>query len=370
MTWLRHTLLFITLPLSCVLCELASARDYISIVGSSTVYPFTTVVAERFGRRTEFSTPRVESSGTGGGFKLFCGGLGTFYPDATNASRPIKPSELKLCRANGVDDIIELKVGYDGIVFASSRQGEPFELSTRDLFLALARDIPGADGTLLTNPHTHWSNVNKDLPEVPIEVLGPPPTSGTRDAFVEVAMEHGASQVAALAGLQHAAPSDVAAHLDRLGIHTETTSADAWPSGTEVFASIAHSVREDGAYIEAGENDNLIIQKLKANPMALGIFGFSSLNQNTTSLHGNTINGVSPSFENIASGEYRISRPLYLYVKMAHIAVIPGLSEFLAEYTSNNAWGPEGYLSDKGLIPMSNEERSIYLQRFRSRESL
>ena len=247
------------------------AREYVSIVGSSTVYPFTTVVAERFGRKSGLSTPKVEATGTGGGMKLFCGGVGAKYPDAINASRQIKPSELEMCKSNGVLNVIEVKVGYDGMVLANSRGAVRFDLSLRDIFLALANQVPDANGNLVPNPYTHWNQINPDLPKQKIEILGPPPTSGTRDALVELAMEGGAKTFDSLAELEREAP--------------------------EQFIAIAHSIREDGVFIEVGENDNLIVQKLQTNPEALGIFGYSFLDQNIDRVQGSTIEGVEPEFD-------------------------------------------------------------------------
>ncbi len=308
-----------------------SARDYIYIVGSSTVYPFATVVAERFGRGSEFKTPKVESTGSGGGIKLFCDGVGVDYPDIANSSRAIKESELAICASNGVDEIVEVRIGYDGIVLANSSTAPAVSLSRKDLFLALAKQVPQAEGALVANPYKTWADVNPDLPATKIEVLGPPPTSGTRDAFVELAMEGGCKAIPWVAAL---ADSDA----DR-------------------FKSICHTVREDGAFVEAGENDNLIVQKLAANKGAFGIFGFSFLDQNTEKVKGAAIDGVEPTFEAIADGDYPVSRPLYFYVKKAHVDVIPGLKGYLKEFTSERAWGEEGYLSDRGLIPMPEEER-------------
>lgn len=307
-----------------------SARDYISVVGSSTVYPFSTVVAEQFGRHTDFKTPKIESTGTGGGFNVFCGGVGVQYPDISNASRRIKMSEVRSCAANGVTEIIEVKIGYDGIVLANSRNAEPFALTLAQIYLALARNVPDPDTgtTLVPNPYQRWSDVDPSLPSVPIEVLGPPPTSGTRDAFLELAMDVGCSEFAVVAALDGAA-----------------------------MERACYQLREDGKYIDAGENDNLIVQKLEANPRAVGIFGFSFLDQNADKVHGATINGVPPTFDAIADGDYPISRPLFFYVKSAHVGSIPGIREFLQEFTSDAAWGEYGYLSDKGLIPLPEDER-------------
>ncbi len=317
--------------------EAKVARDYISIVGSSTVYPFATVVAEQFGKTTDFKTPKIESTGSGGGFKLFSAGVGVEHPDITNASRRIKKSECEKCAENGVTEVVEIKIGYDGIVMANSKSVEPFNLSRKDIFLALAKDVPnpsGAEGELVPNPYKTWKDVNPELPETKIEVLGPPPTSGTRDAFVELAMEAGAKEFAWIKALKK--------------------------EDKDKFKQISHTVREDGAYIEAGENDNLIVQKLDANPDALGIFGFSFLDQNTDKIQGAFIDGVKPTFSAISDGSYVLSRPLFFYVKEAHVGKIPGMREYLAEFTSEKAWGDEGYLTEKGLIPMPKEEREKY----------
>lgn len=308
-----------------------AGRDYISVVGSSTVYPFSTVVAERFGMSTSFKTPKIESTGTGGGLKLFCKANGINTPDITNASRRIKNSELEMCHNNGVDGVVEVLIGFDGIVVANDISAQEYELSTRDLFLALAKEVPTEkDGELVANPYTYWNEVNGALPAVEIEVLGPPPTSGTRDAFVELAMEGGCKSIPWLQALK------------------EKNKLE--------FKTICHSIREDGAYVEAGENDNLIIQKLQKNPDALGIFGFSFLDQNEDLVKGLSINGAEPEYETIKSGEYPVSRPLYFYVKKSHVAEIPGMREFLAEFTSTKAIGDEGYLTDKGLIPLGEEK--------------
>ena len=260
------------------------ARDYISIVGSSTVYPFSTVVAEQFGRTSSFKTPKVESTGSGGGLKLFCAGVGVEHPDITNASRRIKQSEIDRCAKNGVTGIIEIKVGYDGIVIANAKKSDRLSLSRKDIFMALAHDVPAADGSekLIPNAAKTWADVNSALPAAKIEVLGPPPTSGTRDAFAELAMEGGCKKVAWLKAMKK--------------------------KDKKAYKAACHTVREDGAYVEAGENDNLIVQKLEANPAALGIFGFSFLDQNSDKVQGSLVDGVEPTFENIAEGKYPVSR--------------------------------------------------------------
>ncbi len=319
--------------LSTVPVQADAARDYISIVGSSTVYPFATVVAEQFGKTTSFKTPKIESTGTGGGFKLFCGGVGVEYPDITDASRPIKKSEGDMCAQNGVKEIVEVKIGYDGILVANAKKAPQLQLSRKDLFLALAKQVPDPAGgeKLVANPYKIWKDVNPALPATKIEVLGPPPTSGTRDAFVELVMEHGAESYPWIKALKK--------------------------SDEKQFKIISQALREDGAYIEAGENDNLIVQKLEANPSAMGIFGFSYLDQNGEKIQGAKVDGVVPTFEAIANGTYPVSRPLFFYVKKAHVGKIPGLAEYVKAFASDKAWGPEGYLADKGLIPMPDAER-------------
>jgi len=337
--------------------QAAVARDYISIVGSSTVYPFATVVAEQFGKTTKFKTPKVESTGSGGGLKLFCAGVGVEHPDIANASRRIKKSEQELCAKNGVKDIIEVKVGYDGIVLGQSKAAPTLNLTRRDIFLALAKQVPGPDGKLIDNPYRTWKEVNAALPDTEIEVLGPPPTSGTRDAFVELAMEGGAKQFEDLAKLRGSTDeAEIKGLMAKLGIPESAFDK----KGKKVFQAVAHGIREDGAFIEAGENDNLIVQKLEANPKAVGIFGFSFLDQNADKIQGAIVDGKEPTFENIADGAYPVSRALYFYVKKAHVGAVPGIQEYLAEFTSEKAMGEEGYLAEKGLIPAPEAEREQF----------
>lgn len=322
----------------------AAARDQISIVGSSTVFPFATTVAERFGKSTKFKTPVVESTGSGGGLKLFCAGTGDKHPDITNASRRIKKSEVERCAENGITDIVEVKIGYDGIVLANSKKAAPVKLTLRDVFLALAKDVPSDDGKTKPNPYMTWNDVNASLPGVKIEVLGPPPTSGTRDAFVELAMEGGCKTFDWVKALKK--------------------------SDKKAYKALCHTLREDGAFIEAGENDNLIVRKLEANPKAFGIFGFSFLDQNADVVQGAMVNGKAPSFENIAEGAYPISRALYFYVKKDQIGEVPGIASYLAEFTSDRAWGEEGYLAEKGLIPMKDNERKDWASKVKSLQNL
>ncbi len=338
---MRAVILVFTL--AAALASPAAARDQIRIVGSSTVFPFATAVAEHYGRATRFKTPVIESTGTGGGFKLFCAGVGLEHPDATNASRRIKQSEIDSCARNGVKDVVEVKIGFDGIVIANAKTQQRLRLTKEQVFRALAKQIP-VDGRLADNPYRKWSDIDASLPDWRIEVLGPPPTSGTRDAFVELAMEGGAQSIPFLA---------------------EFESKD-----KNAFKQVAHSIREDGAYVEAGENDNLIVQKLEANPKAVGVFGFSFLDQNADRIQGSLVDGVEPTFENISSGEYGVSRSLYFYVKKAHVGAVPGMEGYIAEFTSEKASGPEGYLADKGLIPLPDAERQQVRTAARGLETL
>ena len=307
----------------------AHAREQIRIVGSSTVYPFATAVAEEFGKKTKFKTPVVESTGSGGGLKLFCEGVGEQYPDITNASRAIKSSEVARCAKNGVAEIVEVKVGYDGIVFANSKELKRSEFTLRDIWTALAAEIP-VNGKMVANPHKYWDQVNPSLPHTKIEVLGPPPTSGTRDAFVELAMEGGCKTYPDIKAMKK--------------------------KDKKKYKAICHTIREDGAYVEAGENDNLIVGKLQANPNAYGIFGYSFLDQNSDVIQGSLVKGKSPTFENISNGSYPVSRSLFFYVKKAHVGKTPGIQEYLKEFSSDNAMGEYGYLTEKGLIPMPYSE--------------
>lgn len=310
----------------------AQSRDHIDIVGSSTVYPFSTVVAETYGKKTGKKTPKVESTGSGGGMKLFCAGNGINTPDITNSSRRIKKSEFDKCQKNGVKELVEIQIGFDGIAIANAKSAPQMKLSRKDLFLALAKKVPAKDGSekLISNPYKTWKDVNPALPATNIEVLGPPPTSGTRDAFAELAMEGGCKTFAFIKAMKK--------------------------TNKQEYKVTCHSIREDGAYVEAGENDNLIIEKLHKNPKALGIFGFSFLDQNAEKVQGAVIDGKELTFDSIADGSYPISRPLYFYVKKSHVGKVPGIEAFIKEFTSEAAWGEDGYLTDKGLIPLSDKE--------------
>lgn len=312
----------------------AEARDQIRIVGSSTVYPFSTVVAEQFGKTTKFKTPVIESTGSGGGFKLFCSGVGIEHPDITNSSRRVKKSEIESCAKNGVNDITEIKIGYDGIVMANAKTAPQMKISKEQMFLAIAKTIPDGKGGFKDNDNMKWSDVDKSLPAVKIEVLGPPPTSGTRDAFAELALEGGCKTFKEIADLKK--------------------------TDKKKYKAICHGVREDGGYVEAGENDVLIVRKLEANPNAFGVFGFSFLDQNADKVQGSVIGDVAPTFETIADGSYPVSRPLFFYVKGAHVGKVPGIKEYVAAFTAEKTFGPDGILSSKGLIPMPDAERKKF----------
>jgi phosphate transport system substrate-binding protein len=302
----------------------AQARDQIRIVGSSTVYPFTTAVAEQFGKGGKFKTPVVESTGTGGGFKLFCAGIGEGHPDLTNASRAINKSEFADCTKNGVK-MTEIKVGFDGIVFANAKSAPTVNITKGQIWLALAKEVP-MNGKMAPNPYKTWNEIDKSLPNAKIEVLGPPPTSGTRDSFVELVLQEGCAEIPAA---------------KELGV-----------TGSKCAA-----MREDGSWIDAGENDNLIVQKLVSTPTAFGVFGYSFLDQNIDKIKGANVEGVVPTFENIQTGKYKVARPLFVYAKQNHIGSIPGIKEFVTEYTSERAWGNDGYLGGKGLVPLPDADR-------------
>ncbi|MCG2841024.1 substrate-binding domain-containing protein [Sandaracinobacter sp. RS1-74] len=322
---LRCTALLAATLFALVSC--ADSRTQIRIVGSSTVFPFTTAVAENFSRNNpEYLAPIVEATGTGGGIKLFCAGLGSRFPDVVNASRRMKASELRDCARNGAVHVVEIQVGIDGVVLAQGKGGAAFDLSLRDVYAALAAEPFGRPQTAKT-----WKDVNPALPAVRIEVIGPPPTSGTRDAFNELYMEPGCDTDPAMRELKKA---DSARH-----------------------KTVCNKIREDGAYVEAGENDNLIVQKLAANPQSVGVLGFSFLERNLDTIRDVPIDGVMASYETISDFTYPAARPLFIYVKAQHVKAIRGLREFLDEYTSERAWGPGGYLQRRGLVPSPDSVR-------------
>jgi len=313
----------------------AAKQSEIRVVGSSTVYPFSTKVAQEFKNKTGLNVI-VESTGSGGGHKLFCEGEGANTPDMTNSSRRQKKSEFDKCSKNGVADVIEVKVGYDGIVMANTLSAPQMNLTLKQVYQAFAKEIPVSDTdcTLQANPYKKWSEIDPSLPATTIEAYGPPPTSGTRDAFVEVAMEGGAKKFACLADLRK--------------------------SDKNAFKAVSHTLREDGRWIDAGENDNAIVQTLNNTPTALGIFGYSFLDQNSDSVKGANINGIEPTFENIAAGDYGISRSLFFYIKKAKVGSNQGIQDYALEFTSEEAWGPGGYLEEIGLVPLQDDERAEY----------
>ena len=319
---------------SAVVAQASSGRP-IRIVGSSTVFPFTTATAESFGARSTFATPVVESTGTGGGMRLFCNGVGNEHPDITGASRRMRASEYELCQSNGVREITELPIGFDGIVISNTASGPELDITRDQIWLALAAHVPGDDCVMIDNPNQNWSDIDASLPDIGIEVFGPPPTSGTRDAFVELGMEAGAELVG------------------------EAT-------GCEVSEEDAARIREDGAWIDAGENDNAIVQTLVNTPTAFGVFGYSFLAQNSDRIQGARVDGVMPEFDNIAEGDYPISRSLFVYVKNQHVGITPGIEGYMAELTSDDAWGDFGYLADRGLIPLLDAERMEVADRARN----
>jgi phosphate transport system substrate-binding protein len=319
------------------------ASQGIWATGSSTVFPFATRVAETFARREGGTAPRVEQAGTGGGIAAFCAGVGAGTPDIANASRPMKASEFDTCVENGVDQILEIRIGSDGIVIATARDGADFDLQLQDLYSALAAQTP--NGTRFqANPNTSWSQVRAGLPDDAITVYGPPPTSGTRDAFLELAMTPGAEEIATLAGLAE--------------------------SDEDRFETLAHTLREDGRWIDSGENDNAIVQTLTRTPGALGVFGYSFLEENMTSVKAASIRGIQPNATTIADGSYPLSRSLYIYVKISHLQTTPGLEAFVEEFLSDAAAGPDGYLADRGMIPLPADQLEAVRTAFRARTAM
>ena len=310
----------------------AQSRDQIKIVGSSTVFPYTQAVSEEYANKTGNAAPVVESTGTGGGFKVFCGGIGPDYADITGASRAIKSSEVELCASNGVDDITEALIGYDGLSIAHARSAPDMDLTEEQIFQALAAELPDGNGGFVANPNKKWSDIDASLPDFDIIAFGPPPTSGTRDAFVELVMHDGCADLPGMSELKEA-------------------DEDKWEE-------VCSRMRQDGPFVEAGENDNLIVQRLESDPNAVGIFGYSFLYENSDKLKPVAVNGVEPTFDTIADGSYPVSRPIFFYVKNAHRDVIPGMKEFIAEYMSEEALGPDGYLAERGLTPLSDAKRA------------
>jgi phosphate transport system substrate-binding protein len=315
----------------------ADARTQMRAVGSSTVYPFAKIVAERISRANpRLGTPIIESTGTGAGMKLFCAGVGERFPDVENASRRMKASEAKQCAANGVTAITEIQVGLDGVTFATAKNSPLRNVSQRDIYLALAKTPFGKPNRAKT-----WKDVNGSLPAIPIRVYGPPPTSGTRDALAELILTPPCEANASMAALKK--------------------------SDENKFKAICTGVREDGAYIQAGENDNLIVQKIEANAGTIGIFGFSYLEENMDKLKGIPVNGVTPTYDSISAFKYPGARPLYIYIKNAHAGAIPAVRAYAAEFTKESAFGPNGYLRrDGGMIAAPNNVRARSQQAARS----
>ena len=308
----------------------ASARE-IKIVGSSTVFPYTQAVAEEFAQKGG-TAPTVESTGTGGGMKIFCQGIGEAHPDITGASRAMTSSERALCEKNGVKDITEILLGYDGLSVANARKGNKMDVTKEQLYQALAAKVP-VDGNLVANPYKKWSDIDKSLPDVAIIAYGPPPTSGTRDAFVELVFHYVCKQ----------------GKLPYWKAKAEEMRSDK-KAFKKMYKAECTAMRTDGPFIEAGENDNLIVQRLDADPNAVGIFGYSFLFENQDKLQPLSIGGAEPSMETIASGDYAISRPLYIYIKNPHRKAIKGMDNFIKEYVSDEAMGADGYLSERGLV--------------------
>ncbi|MCV0394108.1 MAG: substrate-binding domain-containing protein [Rhizobiaceae bacterium] len=310
----------------------AAARDQVKVVGSSTVFPYSQAAAEEFANKTGNPAPVVESTGTGGGFKAFCGGIGPDFADITGASRAIKSSEVELCASNGVDDITEALIGYDGLSIAHASSAPEMDLTEEQIFQALAAELPDGNGGFVANPNKKWSDIDDSLPDFDIVAFGPPPTSGTRDAFVELVMHDGCAELPGMAELKE-------------------SDGDKWEE-------VCSRMRQDGPFVEAGENDNLIVQRLEADPNAIGIFGYSFLYENSDKLKAVKVNGVEPTFDTIADASYPVSRPIFFYIKNAHRDVIPNMEEFLMEYVSDEALGADGYLPERGLTPLSDERRA------------
>ena len=327
---MKKTLIMATVVSGLVLSSAAQARDTLSLAGSSTVLPFARIIAEQLGKNPNFKTPVVESGGSSVGKKGVCDGIGTEFIDIGNASSRMKVKELEYCEKNGVK-LTEIKVGYDGIVVANSKKGNPLNISKADLGKALTAKV-AINGKMVDNPYKKWSDINPSLPNVEIRVYGPPTTSGTRASYAEMVNEKGYC----------GKDAEAKAALKALGQK----------------ARMCRAMRTDGAFIEAGEQDNLIVQKLNEDATAYGIFGFSYLDQNTDTLQGAVISKTAPTFENIAGNNYSVSRALYYYVKHQHIGVVPGVKEYMAEWT--NHWGDDGALSDAGMIPMPASERAKY----------
>lgn len=319
------------IALSCLMLAAspADARDQVRIVGSSTIYPLTTRVAEYFARLHHQLAPVVESTGTGGGFKLFCEGIGPSYADIVDASRPITAEEQANCAKNSVSDIAELKIGYDGIVLLAAQKSPAISLTSKQIYLALAREIP-VNGKMIKNPFHRWSEISPSLPDMAIRVYGPPPTSGTRDLFGELLLDHGCSAFPVLSTMEKTDPG--------------------------VFHQMCRTLRDDGAYINAGENDQMVIRKLQDDPSSFGVMGFNTLQRDHFAVRGISIDGIAPTYTNILDGSYRGSRALYLYVKSAHLELVKTLADFISTYMSTQVIGKDGFLTEDGLVPLHDSE--------------
>ena len=320
---------------SALLATTLTARDQIKIVGSSTVYPFSSSVAEEFGSTTKLPTPVVESTGTGGGIKLFCAGVDLNTPDIANASRKMKANEFKMCEENGVTDITEALIGFDGIAVAQSSNVKPFNVTKAQLALAVAKEVPSADGkSLIPNPYKKWSDIDATLPDREITVYGPPKSSGTRDSFEELVLQ---------------------STFEKMSVYTDLFKKD--EKENKKYKAYSE-VRTDGAYVESGENDNLIVQKLTKNEAAIGVFGYSFLAENKDKVSGLAIDNVLPTVETIASGKYPVARSMYFYIKNQHLKEVPSLKDYSNLFMSEKMIGKDGILSELGLIPLTDDVRT------------
>ncbi len=337
----------IALLASAALTVTLSARDQVKIVGSSTVYPFSSSVAEELGATTKLPTPVVESTGSGGGMKLFCAGNGLDTPDITNASRRMKTKEFTLCQENGVTDITESVIGFDGIAFAQAKSNAAFDISKENLALAVAKEVPSKDGkSLIANPYKKWSDIDASLPNREIIVYGPPKSSGTRDAFEELVMQ---------------------AVFKKMPVYTDLYKAD--KKANKKYKKYSQ-IRTDGVYVEAGENDNLIVQKLTKNTDAFGVFGFSFLIENDDVIQGATINGVKPTPETISSAKYPVSRSLFFYIKNSHSKEVPAMDKYVDLFMSEKMIGKDGILGEIGLIPLPDATRAAIRESVAKRTTL
>lgn len=332
---------------SALLATTLSARDQIKIVGSSTVYPFSSSVAEEFGATTKFPTPVVESTGTGGGMKLFCAGVDLNTPDITNASRRMKDKEFKMCEENGVTDITEALIGFDGIAIAQSASVKSFNVTKEQLALAVAEEVPSKDGkSLVKNPYKKWSDIDATLPDREIVVYGPPKSSGTRDSFEELVMQH---------------------VFEKMAVYTDLFKADEKANKKYKAYSV---IRTDGVYVESGENDNLIVQKLTKNDAALGIFGYSFLEENKDKVVGITVDNIAPTAETISSGKYPVARSMYFYIKNQHASEVPALKEYTNLFMSEKMIGTDGILTELGLVTLTDDVRAAARTKVMNSEKL